>query len=75
MNEVAQAPTPSSDTSMTEVSPVVARANSAAAMPPAIVIPPMLSPYAPAGIGERRSAPSGVAPAPLPDRAQKAVMS
>ena len=44
VNWVAQAPTPSSDTSMTEVSPVVARANSAAAMPPAIVMPPMLSP-------------------------------
>ena len=41
---MAQAPTLISDTSTTDGSPVRSRANSAAAIPPAIVMPPIESP-------------------------------
>ena len=74
-NWVAQAPTLSSDTSTTDGSPVVARANSAAAIPPAIVMPPIESPYAPVGMPSRRSELAGVTACPLPPRAQNAVLS
>ena len=43
-NAPAQAPSASNDTSTTHPSPVRSRANSAAAIPPAIVMPPIESP-------------------------------
>ena len=41
---MAHAPTPISDTSTTDGSPVRLRANRAPAMPPAMVMPPIESP-------------------------------
>ena len=75
LNCVAHAPTPSSDTSTTEGCPVWLRANNAAATPPAMVIPPSESPYAPVGMPMNASEPGGVTASPLPPRAQYAVLS
>ena len=44
-------------------------------MPPAMVIPPSESPYAPAGILHMPSNCAGVVPSAEPPRAQKAVLS
>jgi hypothetical protein len=41
---MAHSPLPRSDTSTTDVSPVRSRANSAAAMPPARLVPEIVSP-------------------------------
>src|SRR6478752_781604 len=67
---IAQAPTLMSDTSTTEASPVRSLANSAAEIPPAIAIPPVESPYAPAGIPITRGLSLGVVPHALPIRDQ-----
>src|SRR5689334_16966563 len=58
------------DTSITDVSPVHLRAYSAAAMPPAIVMPPIESPYAPPGCAINRGLSDGVAAQALPMRHQ-----
>src|SRR5262245_44424314 len=60
LSAIAHMPTPSSETSTTEVSPVRSRANRAPAIPPAIVIPPIESPYAPAGMPIIRGLSGGV---------------
>ena len=67
---IAHAPTPISDTSTTDGSPVRSRANSAAAMPPAIIAPPIESPYAPAGWPMSRGLSGGVVPHAQPMRDQ-----
>ena len=67
---LAHIPTLNSDTSTSDVSPVRSRANSAAAIPPAIVMPPMESPYAGAGMWHSPSVPGGVTPTAWPARDQ-----
>ncbi len=44
LSPIAHRPTPNSDTSTTDGSPVRSRANNAPAIPPAIVMPPSESP-------------------------------
>jgi hypothetical protein len=61
LSAMAQMPTPSRETSTTAGSPVRSRPNNAPAMPPAMVIPPIESPYAPAGIPIGRGLSAGVA--------------
>ena len=68
-------PLPSSETSTTDGSPVRSRANRAAAMPPARLVPEMVSPYAGAGGVIMPSTSGGVMLAAVPARHQKAVMS
>ena len=68
---IAHAPTLMSDTSTTDVSPVRSRANSAPAIPPAIVMPPIESPYAPPGWLMIRGLSGGVVAHALPMRHQK----
>ena len=70
-NAIAHAPTPMSDTSTIDGSPVRSRANSAAAIPPAIMAPPIESPYAPAGWPIYRGLSGGVVPHAEPIRDQK----
>ncbi len=72
---LAQAPVDSSDTSTTDGSPVRSRANRAPAIPPAIVMPPIESPYAGPGMPSGTGRSGGVTPAALPARAQKALAS
>src|SRR5690349_9203550 len=68
---IAQAPTPMSDTSTIEPSPVRSREYSAAATPPAIIAPPIESPNAPEGWPIRRPLSEGVTPQAGPMRDQK----
>ena len=68
-------PLPSSDTSTIDGSPVRSRLTSAAAMPPARLVPEMVSPYAGPGGAIMPSIPGGVMVAAVPARHQKAVMS
>ena len=70
LRAIAQTPTPSRETSTTAGSPVRSRPNNAPAIPPAMVIPPMESPYAPAGIPIGRGLSDGVALHAAPDRHQ-----
>src|SRR5262245_22285617 len=67
---IDHAPTPISDTSTIDGSPVCARENSAAAIPPAIIAPPIESPNAPAGCVMRRGLSGGVVPHAHPTRDQ-----
>ena len=60
LNPIIHTPTLISETSTIDGSPVRSRANSAPAMPPAIVMPPMESPYAPAGWLTTRGLSDGV---------------
>ena len=73
--ESAQPPAESKETSTTEGSPVRSRFTSAAAIPPAIVMPPIESPHAGPGCERIPSSSTGVALAALPARHQNAVMS
>ena len=67
---MAQRPTLRSETSTVRASPVRSRWNSAPMMPPAIVMPPMESPYPGAGCTTKFSASGGVHPMALPARHQ-----
>ena len=60
---------------MTEVWPVVCLPYNAAATAPAMVMPPMLSPYPAAGIPADLSESVCVTSSALPERAQNAVTS
>ena len=68
-------PLESSDTSTTDGSPVRSRFSSAAAMPPARLVPEMVSPYAGAGGPMITSMSRGVMLTAVAARAQNAVMS
>src|SRR5690606_32599554 len=67
-------PLPSRDTSTTEGVPVRSRLSSAAAMPPARLVPEMVSPKAGPGGWIMPSMPGAVMVAAIPPRHQKAVM-
>ena len=67
---IAHMPVFMSDTSTTSASPVRSRWNSAAEIPPAIVIAPMVSPYAGAGIDGISSLSRGLMLSPLVPRYQ-----
>ncbi len=69
---MAHSPTPNSETSTTDASPVRSRWNSAPMMPPAMVIAPMESPKPGAGGTGTRSYSGRWAPAATPERAQNA---
>ena len=72
---IAHMPVFISDTSTTSASPVRSRWNSAAEMPPAIVIAPMVSPYAGAGMPGTVFASGALALMPLVPRYQKEIAS
>src|SRR6476659_2920129 len=72
---LAQAAVDSSETSMIDGSPVRSRAKSAPAIPPAIVMPPMESPNAGAGMPSTTLASVGVTPTAPPPRDQNALES
>ena len=67
---MAHAPTLMREMSTTEVSPPRSRSKSAAAMPPAMIAPPIESPKAPAGWPCRRRLSGGVTPQAQPIRDQ-----
>ena len=69
---MAHRPTPSSDTSTIDASPVRSRWNSAPMIPPAMVMAPIESPNPGAGGTGTRSYSGRWAPTATPERAQKA---
>jgi hypothetical protein len=71
LRPIIDAPTLIGDTSTTEVSPVRSRQNNAPAILPAMVIPPIESPYAPVGWLMTRGLSDGVADHALAVRHQK----
>ena len=72
---IAHMPVFMSDTSTTSASPVRSRWNSAAEMPPAMVIAPMVSPYAGAGMPGTVVASGAFALMPLVPRYQNEIAS